>query len=73
MTLRRAFSAGYNLQAAYAFGKAIDDTDQSFDFAAWQNAYSRAGEKGLAGFNAPHKLTIIGLWELPFFRGRHQS
>ena len=68
LTLRRAFSAGYNLQAAYTFGKAIDDTDQSFDFAAWQNAYNRAGEKGLAGFNAPHKLTIVGLWEVPLFR-----
>ena len=68
VTLRRAFTAGYNLQAAYTFGKAIDDTDQSFDFAAWQNAYNRAGEKGLAGFNAPHKLTIVGLWEVPLFK-----
>jgi hypothetical protein len=73
VTLRRAFSAGYNLQAAYTFGKAIDDTDQSFEFAAWQNAYSRAGERALAGFNAPHKLTIVGLWELPFFRGQQQN
>jgi len=67
-TVRRAFSRGFSLQVAYTFGKAIDDTDQTFDFAAWQNAYNRQGEKGLAGFNAPRKLSIVGLWELPFFK-----
>jgi len=28
---------------------------------------------GLAGCNAPHKLAIVGLWELPFFRGRRHT
>ena len=65
---RRAFSRGFLLQGNYTWGKAISDTDQSAGTTNWQNAYDRRSERGLAGFDTPHRVVIVGVLDLPFFK-----
>ena len=64
LQIKRAFMAGFTLQAAYTVGKAIDDTG------AWQNVLNRRAERSVTAFDAPQKLSLIGLWEMPFFKSK---
>ncbi len=68
LVVRRAFSRGFTLQGNYTWGKAIDDTDQSAGVTNWQNAWDRKSERGLSGFDTPHRAVIVGLWDMPFFK-----
>jgi hypothetical protein len=68
LQVRRAFQQGFTLQAAYTYGKAIDDTDIAVSTTAWQNAHDRKGERALSGFDVPQKLSVVGLWEIPLLR-----
>ncbi len=68
LQLRRNFKDGFTLQGAYTFGRAMNDTDQAVGSTATQDAANLAGEWALASYDTPHKLAIIGLWEVPFFK-----
>jgi hypothetical protein len=68
LQLRRNFKDGFTLQGAYTFGRAMNDTDQAVGSTNIQDAANLAGEWALASYDAPHKLAIIGLWEMPFFK-----
>jgi hypothetical protein len=65
---RRAFARGFTLQGNYTWGKAIDDTDQAAGVTNWQDAWDRRNERALAGFDTPHRLVIVGVLDLPFFK-----
>jgi len=65
---RRRFSHGFLLQGNYTWGKAIDDTDQSAGTTNWQNAWDRKSERGLAGFDTTHRVVLVGVVDLPFFK-----
>ena len=67
--VRRQFRQGFSLQGAYTFGKAIDDTDVSNVLTNYQDAANRRNERALAGYDVPQKLSLAGVWDLPFFRG----
>jgi hypothetical protein len=64
LTVRRAFSRGLSLQAAYNYGKAITD------IATPQDAYDRRSERALAPYDARHKLSVVGLWDMPLLKGK---
>lgn len=82
VTLRKRFSAGLLFGLAYTFSKSIDDqsvdpvgsssggglsTTNSrtpADISNWRN------ERALSDFNRTHVLTMTGVWELPFGKGR---
>ena len=66
--LKRNFQQGYMLQGAYTFGKAMDDADLAVGTTAYQDAADIQADRAVAGYDATHKLSIVGLWELPFFR-----
>lgn len=68
ITLRRNLRQGFMLQGAYTFGRAMDDTDLAVGTTAIQDAANLGGEWAVAGYDATHKLSLVGLWELPFFR-----
>lgn len=68
LQLRRNFKDGFTLQGAYTFGRAKNDTDQAVGSSAIQDAANLGGEWALASYDAPQKLTIVGLWEMPFFK-----
>ena len=65
--VKRAFTRGITMQAAYTVGKAIDDTG------TWQNVLNRRAERAVSTFDAPQKLSLVGLWEMPFFKGKTWS
>ncbi|MDT7542983.1 MAG: hypothetical protein QOE33_2887 [Acidobacteriota bacterium] len=82
-TLRRRFSSGLGLNAAYTFAKSIDD--QSVDpvgttsSGALTTTTSRSvadirnfrEERAVSDFDRKHVFTATSVWELPFGRGRH--
>ena len=46
----------------------MNDTDQAVGSTNIQDAANLRGEWALASYDAPQKLAIIGLWEMPFFK-----
>lgn len=69
LQLKRQFHHGFSLQGAFTAGRAIDDTDTAFALTNYQDAANRRNERGAAGFDVPQKLSMVGVWDLPFFRG----
>lgn len=68
ITAKRKFRNGFNLQGSYTFSKTIDDTDTLTNSAVYQDPANRNLDRGLAGFNVKNRLTLTGVWELPFWR-----
>ena len=68
IALKRNFQQGYMLQGAYTFGRAMDDADLAVGTTAYQDAADIQADRAIAGYDAAHKVSIVGLWELPFFR-----
>jgi hypothetical protein len=66
--LKRNFQQGFLLQGAYTFGKAMNDADIAVGATAFQDAADIGAEWAPAGYDVAHKLSLIGLWELPFFK-----
>jgi hypothetical protein len=73
MTLDKRFSHGFNIRAAYTFAKTIDEQSGFRARSSTQtNPLSLAFDRGLADFDATHRLVISGSWEIPWdrpFRG----
>jgi hypothetical protein len=70
LSLRRPFRNGFTLQGAYTFGKAIDDTDSLTSDTNYQDAANRRLDRGIAAYDVSQKLSIVGVWELPFLRAK---
>lgn len=70
VTLRRNFRQGYTVQGAYTFGKAMNDADQAVGTTNFQDAANIGADYAIAGYDVPHKLALVGLWEMPFFKDR---
>ena len=75
LQLRRNFQQGFMLQGAYTFGKAMNDADIAVGTTAFQDAADIGAEWAIAGYDVRHKLALVGLWEMPFFRNssRHDA
>ncbi len=59
----RGFTKGINFQAAYTFGKAIDQA-QTFGPEP-VDIFNLKAERGLADFDVPRRLSFSTLWQLP--------
>ena len=68
--VRRQFARGFTLHSSFTFSKAIDESDDLTNVSNFQDASNRRADRAVAGFDARRKLSIIGLWDLPFFTGR---
>jgi hypothetical protein len=68
LQLKRGFQHSFMLQGAYTFGRAMNDADIAVGATAFQDAADIRGERALAGYDVTHKLSLVGLWELPFFK-----
>ena len=69
VSLKRNLQQGYMLQYAYTFGRALDDADLAVGTSAFQDAADLGAEWAVAGYDATHKVSIVDLWEMPFFKG----
>ncbi|MBL8216672.1 MAG: TonB-dependent receptor [Bryobacterales bacterium] len=70
----RPFKGGYSLQFAYTWSKSIDDVSDSLlgvpnDSTLLQNPLDLRGNRGLSGFDVPHRVVLTHVWELPFGKG----
>lgn len=61
--LQKRFSQGYTLNAAYTFSKYMQATELL-------NGGSPAPYEVISDFDRPHRLTVSGIWELPFGPGK---
>ncbi len=61
--VEKRFTKGYTLLAAYTWSKF---TEQVFQL----NPYDTTYEDRVAASDVPHRVTISGIWELPFGHGR---
>lgn len=72
VTVDREMSHGLQFRVAYTFGKTIDQTS---GFRTRSNTYTNpldpAFDRGLADFDATHRLVLSPIWEIPF--GNHGS
>jgi len=67
----KRFSLGYTLQAAYTFGKSIDDRSRgAVDGGGPQDPNNIRGDRALSDFDQRHIFSLNGIWDLPFGRGR---
>ena len=66
VSVRRAMK-DLSLQAGFTFGKAIDDVSR-WQGQQWQDAWNRRAERGISSYDVPRKFTLVGVYELPFFR-----
>lgn len=80
---RRRFGARFGFQASYWFSKAIDNISSlaiagsaprllSGENDLAQNPFNLAAERGLSLFDATHRVTMAGSWQIPSFRNGHQ-
>jgi outer membrane receptor protein involved in Fe transport len=68
--LRRRFHRGVMIEGSYTFSRAIDDADTLTNIMAYQDISNRRLDRALAGFDVTHRLSMNGIWELPFLRGK---
>src|SRR5262245_34914020 len=72
----KRFSEGLKFQVAYTFSRGIGDVMDSGGRsvnALPQDSYNMRAERGLLGFDRPHNLVINYIYELPFFKQRHDA
>jgi hypothetical protein len=71
VSAKRRFHSGFTLQGSYTFSKVIDDTDTLTNIATYEDSRNRALDRAVAGFNITNRLSINGIWQLPFLRAQH--
>jgi hypothetical protein len=74
--ITKRFSRGFQIQGAYTYSHAIDDssdplvasekTNRSFP----RNSFALENERGNSGFDIRHRLVVNYAWELPVGKGR---
>jgi hypothetical protein len=73
LELRKRYSQGFTLTAAYTLSRAIDDVSDIVQTAGAsaiaQDSFNLKAERGNAGFDARHRFTASAIWDLPFYRG----
>ncbi len=69
--LEHRWQSEFLLQAAYTFSKLIDDVDAPAraNGAPIQNVYDLRGERGVGGYDIPHRLVANFVYQVPLGRG----
>lgn len=69
LTMDKRFSGGFNLRGAYTLAKTIDVQSGFRARSSLQtNPLDLSFDRGLADFDATHRLVISGSWEIPWDR-----
>jgi len=65
VSANKRFSRGLQMQLAYTLAKSIDDG------LSHQDSYNIRADRALSDIDIRHRTTIMGVYELPWGRGRH--
>jgi hypothetical protein len=76
--LDHRFAHGLQYLVSYTWSKAIDTGSSGWfsaengpgGFSSLQNPYDLNGSRSVSSYNVPHFLSMSGVWELPFGRGK---
>ena len=72
LSLNRRFAAGYTLATAYTYSK-FEESTQFLNCVSATSGINCADDPGptrhISDMDVPHKLSVSGIWELPFGRG----
>jgi hypothetical protein len=75
--LERSFKSGFLARVAYTYSKAIDNGSEIFTSTGGssyaQNAFDRRSERGVAGFDRPHRGAVTLLYTTPFKGGANAA
>ncbi len=70
----KKLSRGLNFSMAYTFSKSIDTTSEATALGnagdSNQNGNSSRNARALSLFHTPHRFTVYGTYQLPFFKNR---
>jgi hypothetical protein len=74
ITVDKRFSKGFQFRAAYTLSKTVDLTS-GFRARSYQytDPYDYNLDRSLADFDAPQRLVVSWIWELPFAYGIHHE
>jgi hypothetical protein len=70
VTATKRFSKGVQFSTTYTFSRSIDDVSRTTEGVKLQNSYDIEGDRGLSDFDARHRFTMNGIYELPFHGSR---
>ena len=65
VSANKRFTKGLQMQFAYTWGKSLDDG------LSHQDSYNIRADRALSDIDIAHRVVIMGVYELPFGRGRH--
>jgi hypothetical protein len=73
--LERRFAKGFGLLATYTFSKLLDDSTgawagENVSGAAFQDLNNLRAEKSVSSLDTTHRMSVGGVWELPFGKGK---
>jgi hypothetical protein len=66
LTATKSLSKGLQFSASYTFSKSIDYNSRTAQGVTVQDSYNVRGDRGLSDYDARHRFTLNGIYELPF-------
>ena len=66
LNLQRRFAGGYTIASSYTYSHFTEATE-------FLNAGDPEPWEGISSIDSPHRLTVNGIWEVPFGRGRRYA
>jgi hypothetical protein len=75
LRLSRKFAQGFQFDAVYRWAKSIDNLSNEGPGAETNQTYPQDNrtERGPSDYDVRHNFVLSGLWDLPFFRNRHDT
>jgi len=71
LRIRRRLKNGFTVQGVYTYSKAIDVTDTLTNIAVYEDASNHKLDRGLAGYDVRNRLSVDGVWQMPFLHSQH--
>ncbi|MBV9085449.1 MAG: TonB-dependent receptor [Acidobacteriaceae bacterium] len=68
LSIERRFEHGFEMRANFTWSKAIDDASDFVQAQQPNDSYDRRAERSLSDENIPERLTLTGVWEIPYKR-----
>jgi hypothetical protein len=73
VTGTKRFSKGVQFSTTYTFSRAIDDVSRTAQGLVVQDSYNLWCDRGLSDFDARHRFTMNGIYELPIHGSRWKN
>ncbi len=70
LTATKRLSRGLQFSASYTWSKSIDYNSRNSQGLVVQDSYNLRGDRGLSDYDARHRFTLNGIYELPFHGSR---